>query len=160
MLPCRHPIHYRADVALYAAYGSNLHPQWMAERAPHSPLVGPGWLQGWRLTFGGEDVSIHGAIATIVEDPASQVFVMVYALTDADERGLNDFEALDFGLYRRIHVRVAMLDRDVTAWLYVLDAFEGGTPSRLYLHDIVSAAEAAGAPRDYVTRLRGIPTRD
>ena len=132
----------------------------MAERAPHSPPVGPGWLQGWRLTFGGEDVSIHGSIATIVEDPTAQVFVMVYALTDADERSLNAFEAVDFGLYRRIHVRVSMLDRDITAWLYVLDAFEGGTPTRHYLEDIVSAAEAADAPRDYIERLRGISTRD
>ena len=145
---------------MYAAYGSNLHPQWMADRAPHSPVLGQGWLQGWRLTFGGADVSIHGALATIVEDPSSQVFVMVYALTDADERSLNAFEAIDFGLYRRIHVRVSMLDRDVTAWLYVLDAFEGGSPSRIYLADLVSASEAAGAPRDYVDRLRALPTLD
>ncbi len=147
-------------MALYAAYGSNLHPQWMAERAPHSPAIGAGWLQGWRLTFGGEDVSLQGALATIVEDPTAQVFVMVYALTDADERALNDFEAVDFGLYRRIHVRVSMLDRDITAWLYVLDAFEGGAPSALYLQDIVDAAEAAGAPRDYCDRLRSTPTVD
>ena len=132
----------------------------MAERVPHSPVLGHGWLQGWRLTFGGADLSIHGALATIVEDPTSQVYVMVYAITEADEHLLNAFEAIDFGLYRRIHVRVSMLDRDVTAWLYVLDAFEGGFPSRVYLADMVAAAEAAGAPRDYVAHLRALPTID
>lgn len=147
-------------MALYAAYGSNLHPAWMAERAPHSPLVGHGWLQGWRLTFGGEDLSIHGALATVVEDPASQVFVMVYALTDLDERALNGMEGADFGLYRKIHVRVALLERDVTAWLYVLDGYEGGMPSRHYLEDIVAAAESAGAPADYVEALQSTLTRD
>ncbi len=147
-------------MALYAAYGSNLHPSWMSERAPHSPQVGPGWLQGWRLTFGGEDLSIHGALATIVEHPGSQVFVMVYALTDLDERMLNQYEAADLGIYRKIHVRVAMLDRDITAWLYVLDGFEGGAPTRMYLQDLVEAAVAAGAPRDYVENLRAIPTSD
>lgn len=141
-------------MALYAAYGSNLHPVWMAERAPHSPLVGAGWLQGWRLTFAGEDVSLQGALATIVEDSASQVFVMVYALTDQDELALNRFEAADFGLYRKIHVRVSLLDRDISAWAYVLEGFEGGQPSPHYLQDIIDAAEAAGAPRDYIDGLR------
>ena len=132
----------------------------MAERVPHSPVVGPGWLQGWGLTFGGEELSMHGALATVVERPGSQVFVMVYALTDLDERALDQFEAADFGLYRKIHVRVAMLDRDITAWLYVLDGFEGGAPTRTYLNDIVEAAEAAAAPRDYVEMLRALPTSD
>lgn len=147
-------------MAIYAAYGSNLHPAWMAQRAPHSPLIGSGWLQGWRLTFGGEDLSLHGALATVVEDPAAQVFVMVYALTDVDERALDSFEATDFGLYRKLHVRVSLLDRDVTAWLYVLQGFEGGAPSRHYLDDLISAAEAAGAPRDYVEQLRSVSPRD
>ena len=141
-------------MALYAAYGSNLHPAWMAERAPHSPLVGPGWLQGWRLTFAGEDVSLQGALVTIVEDPNDQVYVMVYALADDDERALNEFEAADFGLYRKIHVRVSLLDRDISAWLYVLEGFEGGKPSQHYVQDIIEAAEAADAPRDYIDRLR------
>lgn len=147
-------------VALYAAYASNLHPKWMAQRAPHSPLVGTGWLQGWRLTFGGEELSLHGALATVVEDPDAQVFVMVYALTELDERALDLIEASDFGLYNKIHVRVAMLDRDVTAWLYVLEGFEGGRPARIYLDDIVDAAQAAGAPRDYIDRLRALETSD
>lgn len=146
-------------MALYAAYGSNLHPAWMAERAPHSPLVGTGWVQGWRLTFGGEDLSLHGALATIVEDPTAQVFVTVYALTDLDERALDAFEAADYGLYRKIHVRVSLLHRDISAWLYVLDGFEGGQPSPHYLQDIIDAAEAADAPRDYVDSLRALLDR-
>ena len=42
---------------IYAAYGSNMHPDQMAERAPHSPMAGTGWLHGWRLTFGGADIA-------------------------------------------------------------------------------------------------------
>ena len=147
-------------MGLYAAYGSNLHPTWMARRAPHSPAIGTGWLQGWRLTFGGEDHSIHGALATVVEHPDAQVFVMVYALTDEDERALDSHEAMDFDLYRKIHVRVAMLDRDITAWLYVLADFEGGHPTGGYLRDLVEAAEAAGAPRDYIELLAQTQTAD
>jgi len=41
---------------LYAAYGSNMDPAQMAARCPHSPQRGSGWLEGWRLTFGGADI--------------------------------------------------------------------------------------------------------
>ena len=55
-------------VRLYAAYGSNLDPGRMRAYCPHSPLVGIGWLEGWRLTFGGEDLlGYEGAVCTIVE---------------------------------------------------------------------------------------------
>ena len=55
-------------MALYAAYGSNMDPRQMSLRAPHSPLNSTGWLAGWRLTFGGEDVGWEGPLATLVED--------------------------------------------------------------------------------------------
>jgi hypothetical protein len=54
-------------------------------------------------------------------------------------------------------VRVQTLEGDVVAWLYVLDAYEGGLPSARYLGIIADAAEAAGAPEDYVRDLRNRP---
>ena len=47
-------------VALYAAYGSNMDPAQMLQRCPHSPQRGTGWLEGWRLSFGGEDLGWDG----------------------------------------------------------------------------------------------------
>ena len=129
-------------MALYAAYGSNLDAAQMLMRAPHSPAQGSGWLMGWRLTFGGEELSFEGALATVVEEAGSQVFVMLYDVPSS------------LGLYERIRVRVATLDGDVTAWLYVLNGYEGGLPSARYLGMIADAAEAAGAPDDYVRELR------
>ena len=144
-------------MARYAAYGSNMDPSQMAERAPHSPMTGVGWLTGWRLTFGGEDLGWEGALATVVEDPDSSVFVVVYDLTDDDERALDRWESA-LGLYRKIQVRVATLDGDHGCWLYVLDAYEGGLPSARYVQIMADAALAAGAPRDYVADLRRRPT--
>jgi hypothetical protein len=148
-------------MALYAAYGSNLDPERMAIRAPHSPLRGTGWLQGWRLTFGGEDVSWEGALGTVVEavdDPAAhQVYVALYDLTDGDVESLDKWEGVDIGLFRKIRVRVQTLDGDVPAWIYVLDAYEGGLPSARYLGMLADAAEAGGAPDDYVAELRSRP---
>lgn len=146
-------------MTLYAAYGTNLDPVRMSERCPHSPLQGTGWLQGWRLTFGGEDHGVDGALATIVEDPFEQVFVGVYDITDEDVVELDRWDSADTGLFRKLKVRVSLLQSEVVAWVYVLDAFEGGLPSATYLGTLADAAEAADAPADYVAALRGRPCR-
>ncbi|SEK26233.1 AIG2-like family protein [Blastococcus sp. DSM 46786] len=156
-------------MGLYAAYGSNMDPAQMLRRCPSSPHAGTGWIRGWRLTFGGEELGWEGALATLVpaEDDSPGVFVALYDLTEADERALDAWEGADSGLYRRVHLRVhitapqgdgtratALLGGDVVAYVYVLDAFEGGLPSARHLGAMADAAEAAGAPDDYVRELR------
>jgi hypothetical protein len=123
-------------VPLYAAYASNLDPSRMSERCPHSPLRSTGWLTGWRLTFGGEEHGWDGALATIVQDPFEQVFVALYDVTGEDMKVLDEMESVDSGLYRKTRVRVATMSGS---------------------H--VAAAEAAGAPDDYVKALRARPCR-
>ncbi len=142
---------------LYAAYGSNMDPAQMAERCPHSPQRGSGWLEGWRLTFGGEDINWEGARATVVEDAAERVFVVLYDVPDIDERMLDRWDGATIGYYRKIRVCVQTLDGEALAWLYVLDDYEGGLPSARYLGILADAAEKAGAPADYVAGLRARP---
>jgi gamma-glutamylcyclotransferase (GGCT)/AIG2-like uncharacterized protein YtfP len=95
----------------------------------------------------------------MVEDAASRVFVRLYDLTPQDEAALDTWESADVGVYRKIRLRVATLDGDVLAWFYVLDGYEGGLPSARYLGILADAAEAAGAPDDYVADLRSRPCR-
>lgn len=167
---------------LYAAYGTNMHPEQMSTRAPHSPFAGTGWLQGWRLTFAGDDPTWEGAVATVVEDPDACVFVVLYDVPDEDVRAMDRWEGTDLIPARKIRVRVTRrptvppgppvgaqesefaVAADPTApedtvlvWLYVMDAFEGGLPSARYLGLLADAAECAGAPVSYVRALR---TRD
>ena len=96
-------------MALYAAYGSNLDPDQMRLRAPHSPHRGHGWLRGWRITFGGFEIGWEGSVATIVEDPASDVFVAIYDLTREDEIALDEWEGAELGLYSKVKLRVETL---------------------------------------------------
>ena len=84
--------HYSSPVPIYAAYGSNMDPEQMLQRAPHYPMAGTGWLHGWRLTFGGEDIGWEGALATLVEYDTSRVFVVLYDVTAADEYNLDRWE--------------------------------------------------------------------
>ena len=146
-------------MALYAAYATNMDPDLMSRRAPHSPQSGTGWLMGWRLTFGGEDLGWEGALATVVEDAFEQTFVALYDISPLDERALDQWEGAESGLYHKLRVRVQTLEGERLAWLYVLQAYEGGLPSARYLGMIADAAEAAGAPDDYVTGLRHRPCR-
>jgi hypothetical protein len=146
-------------VAVYAAYGSNMDPVQMAQRCPHSPQRGTGWLPGWRLTFGGEDIGWEGALATVVEADGQSVFVALYDLSEADEAELDSWDGVTLGYYRKSKVRVATLDGDVLAWLYVLNDYEGGLPSARYLGILADAAEKAGAPGDYFAQLRDRPCR-
>ncbi|MGJ0119161.1 gamma-glutamylcyclotransferase [Williamsia sp. MIQD14] len=142
---------------IYAAYGSNMHPDQMMERAPHSPMAGTGWLNGWRLTFGGGDIGWEGALATVTEDksdPDARVFVVLYDVTSEDESSLDSWEGSELGIHRKIRARIDTADGAVLAWLYVLDAFEGGLPSARYLGVMAEAAEIAGAPAEYVHALR------
>ncbi|GAA3627556.1 gamma-glutamylcyclotransferase [Microlunatus ginsengisoli] len=149
------PVRYTLALVLYAAYGSNLDPLQMSARCPHSPLQQTGWLTGWRITFGGE--GWDGALPTVVEDPDSQVFVALYDITESDESALDSWESADSGLYRKVRVRIDTLEGEAAAWVYVLDDFEGGTPSARTLGLLADAAEAAGAPGDYVAELRNRP---
>ena len=144
-------------MALYAAYGSNMNPAQMAERCPHSPLQGTGWLEGWRLTFGGEDIGWEGALGTVVEEAGQRVFVALYDIAPADEQELDQWDGAALDYYRKATVRVSTLDGDVVAWLYVLNAYEGGLPGARYLGIMAEAAEVAGAPLDYVKALRERP---
>src|SRR5580693_9512144 len=108
-------------------------PTQMAERCPHSPRHGTGWLDGWRLTFGGEDIGWEGAMATLVEDAAQRVFVVLYELSQLDEQSLDQWDGVTLGYYRKIRVRIETHDGETPAWAYVLNAYEGGLPSARYL---------------------------
>lgn len=158
-LPARERYAVRlGSVALYAAYGSNMDPAQMLLRCPHSPQRGTGWLEGWRLTFGGEDLGWDGALTTVVEDPAHRVFVALYDVPEIDEKELDSWDGVNLGFYSKLKVRVQTLDGDTLAWLYVLDAYEGGLPSNQRLSILVDAAIKAGAPIDYVDWLHTRPS--
>jgi len=141
-------------VPLYAAYGSNMDPAQMLRRCPHSPEAGTGWIRGWRLTFGGEELGWEGALPTIVPADGHDVFVALYDVSAEDQRLLDAWEGADTDLYMTMRVRVHTLTGDELAWTYVLDAFEGGLPSARTIGLIADAAQAAAAPDDYIAALR------
>ncbi len=123
-------------------------------------MVGTGWLEGWRLTFAGEEeLGWEGAVTTVVESPGDRVFVALYDVHPRDAENLDEVEGANAGTYSKIHVRVETLEGEQIGWIYIFNGYEGGLPTNWYLSEIASAAERAGAPGDYVEALRARPTR-
>jgi len=143
-------------MSLYAAYAGNLDARLMSRRAPHSPLRGTGWLNGWRLTFGGEQMGWEGALATVVEAPRSQIFVALYDIAPMDEDSMDRWEGVGLDIYRRMRVRVATLDGEEAAWVYVLNAYEGGLPSARLCDGAAQAALLRGGGAVLLARVAGI----
>ena len=86
-------------------------------------------------------------------------------MTREDEERLDRWEGSELGIHKKIRCRVHRVSADtstepVLAWLYVVDAWEGGLPSARYLGVMAEAAEIAGAPADYVHHLRTRPSRN
>src|ERR1700749_3250373 len=118
---------------LYAAYGSKMHPEQMQQRAPHSPMAGTGWVA-------------RGGLGAVVKDPTSKVFFVLYDMTPADEKTLDRWEGSELGIHKKIRCRVERVSSDTTtdpvlAWLYVVDAWEGGLPSARYIGGIADGAD-------------------
>ncbi len=83
---------------LYAAYGSNLHPQRLLRRTPSASFLGTARVAGLSLAFHkrGRDGSGKCSIADDSRGGAG-VFVAVYALCRDDRRRLDDIEGVGSG---------------------------------------------------------------
>ncbi len=102
-------------------------------------------LRGWRL------IVARGGYATIVPDPAARVVGVLWSLTPACERTLDEFEEIAGGLFRRDTIEVA----GEPALVYLATETAPGRPRAGYLEAVIAAAVARGFPGDYVEELRG-----
>ena len=96
-------------------------------------MAGTGWLHGWRLTFGGEDLGWEGALATLVEDPESKVFVVLYDMTREDEENLDRWEGSELGFHKKIRCRVHRESSDTStdpSWPGCTSSTRGRAASR------------------------------
>ena len=68
----------------YIAYGSNLSVEQMAHRTPDAKIVGTAVLEGWQLFF--------RQYATIRENPDYSTPVLVWDISEQDEKNLDRYE--------------------------------------------------------------------
>ena len=118
----------------YIAYGSNLSVEQMKHRTPDAKIVGTATLQGWRLLFKG--------CATIEPKEGREVPVLIWEISDTDEKNLDRYEGHPTYYYKReLPVLVTPLDsgapRELTAMVYIMDEKHTFRMPSLYYYDVL-----------------------
>ena len=82
----------------YLAYGSNMSLEQMAYRCPDADLLGWAEIKGYELLFKG---SKSGNYATIEPKAGSKVPVLVWGISERDERNLDRYEGFPTFYYKK-----------------------------------------------------------
>lgn len=133
-------------MALYVAYGSNIHRGQMAYRCPTAVPYAKGFIKDYRLVF-----NTH---ADIIPEIGCEVPVLVWDITsDTEWATLDRYEGVKGGYYERQTVRVEMeCGEEVDAIVYVMCKQRKGfmLPYRQYWDGIVEGYEWQGMDKGYL----------
>ena len=130
---------------LYLAYGSNMDLEQMDWRCPDANLRGVSEIPDYRLLFKG---SKTGSYATIEPKEGSKVPVLVWEISERDERSLDRYEGYPH-FYQKKDIDVELKGNTVTAMAYVMDPSRPlGDPSIRYYDVLDRAYEAFGFEKD------------
>ena len=118
----------------YVAYGSNLHLGQMDYRCPDAKIVGTGYLNNWQLRFKG---SKTGAYATIDRCKGYTVPVLVWEISERDEKSLDRYEGFPTFYYKQ-NVIVNMNDGSkLKGMVYIMTSrAKAGVPSMQYVDTV------------------------
>ena len=139
---------------LYFAYGSNMHPLRLAERAPSSRLVGVARLPDHALRFHKRSTD-GSAKCDVVAEPGG---VVHGALFELDERDLGALAAAEPG-YDPFDARVlaGAVTRTALAYRARPDRLAPDlVPYRWYRDLVLLGARSHGLPGDYVATLERV----
>lgn len=105
----------------YIAYGSNMNIEQMRYRCPGATIVCTTMLTDYRITFrGGFRGSCRSGVANIEPRKGSNVPVVVWSITQSDEKSLDRYEGFPH-LYQKETFMVKLPDlRTVPAMAYIM----------------------------------------
>lgn len=101
---------------IYIAYGSNMSEAQMAQRCPDATLAGTGRVNGYELLFKG---SLTGCYATIEKKADAFVPVVLWRISEADERRLDAYEGFPRFYYKK-EVKVETADGTIRGLVYIM----------------------------------------
>jgi hypothetical protein len=142
----------------YFAYGSNMHPSWLRERAPSSEPAGMAVLDAHALRFHKRSAD-GSAKCDIMPADGGRVYGVVFRVHPND---LARLDAAERG-YDRATVHVFDGTGDLTAFTYRARpdrVVAGLKPFHWYRDLIVLGARHHGLPADYVAAIEAVPARD
>ena len=126
---------------LMIAYGSSLNRKQMAMRCPTARLLGASVLKNHRLLFRGSHAA---ALANIEPMKGHNVPVLVWEITSADEKVLDQYEGFPY-LFEKQSVRIRLDGKLVNAMIYTMIGDRPlGKPSAFYYCAILEGYKEAG----------------
>ena len=136
----------------YFAYGSNLSEEQMKKRCPNSKLIGKAVLKGYKLDFTLYSSKWEGGCADIVGEENSEVWGLIYELSDNDIKKLDQYEC---PAYRRVKLKVINTsDEEKEVYVYeVVNKKVFIAPSENYLDIIKKAAKKFNFLKEYSASL-------
>ena len=142
---------------LYFAYGSNLSTEQMNWRCKFNELVGPAYLEGYKLDFTFKSTAWGGGCADIVQKEGGVVWGLLYRITDEGLKALDRYEGHPTA-YRRFETSVRLKDgtEKRSVWTYEVVEKKACLPTKEYLGIILDAANWHGFPKSYQDELREV----
>ena len=136
----------------YFAYGSNLDLPQMEKRCPTSELISKGSLSDYRLTFNTYSTGWGGGVADVIQDKGSNVWGLVFKLSDMDLERLDRYEGYhknQASLYKRWQTIINTPKGHISdVWVYtVVEKQKFVQPTLEYLQIIKDAAARWDFPK-------------
>ena len=138
----------------YAAYGSNLHPRRLAERASSARLLATSFLPDWSLHF--HKRSIDGSAKCNILSGGEGIYVAVFDISTEDKLLLDKIEGLGLG-YAETLLDVPDVGDCVS---YVAEGSyidNSMAPYDWYRELVVLGARVHGFPDEYMKHISSIP---
>lgn len=147
----------------YIAYGSNLNISQMRMRCPGARIIGTSVIEDYQLLFKG---SKTGSYLTIEPMEGAEVPVVIWEVTESDEKALDRYEGYPNFYYKK------EMNLDVTgiktkkirrrdAFVYIMhEERELGIPSWYYVNTCLDGYRAFGFDEKYLFDAIRISRRD
>ena len=147
----------------YIAYGSNLNLPQMRVRCPNARVIGTSVIDGYQLLFKG---SKTGSYLTIEPKEGGKVPVVVWEVTESDEKELDRYEGYPTFYYKKTmtldvkEIRTGKIRRK-EAFVYIMhEERKLGSPSRYYIRTCLDGYRAFGFDERYLYDALAISRRD
>jgi len=140
---------------LYAAYGSNLHPLRLVERAPSARLVTTSFLPNWSLRFHKRSKDGSGKCNILLGSDG--IHVAIFDMSVEDKLALDKIEGLGSG-YSELLLEVPDIG-DCISYTAQESHIDGSlVPYDWYKELVLMGARVHGFPDNYVDQISSRPT--
>ncbi len=141
----------------YFAYGSNMERFQLKRLCPKAKFVAATTLSDYELGFFGNSPMWGGGIASIRERPGKTVEGVVWEISEADRKVLDEYEGYPaLYLHKEIQVR-NRAGKMIAAFAYIMaDPGHEVSPSKRYKQLLISGAEEHGLSDEYIEALEAI----